>query len=124
VVKPDWGTKRKCLSCGIPFYDLKKKSIECPNCGAIFNTAPQTRPRRPTPATPKPKEEKSIVSDEMETIEKDSFLETSTPDLNDEIDDAEDDDADDSLIEDTSDLSSADDEIPNIKENNEYGVEE
>ncbi len=114
MAKPEWGTKRKCQSCGIPFYDLKKKNIECPNCKAIFNTAPQTRARRPTPASPKSKEEKSIVPDE---------LETSTTDLNDEIDETEDDEADDSLIEDTSDLSNADDEIPKIKEKSEYGVE-
>ena len=29
------GTKRHCQSepCGLPFYDLNKSPIECPNCG-------------------------------------------------------------------------------------------
>jgi uncharacterized protein (TIGR02300 family) len=29
------GTKRHCQSddCGLPFYDLNKEKIECPNCG-------------------------------------------------------------------------------------------
>jgi hypothetical protein len=29
------GTKRHCQSepCGLPFYDLNKSKIECPNCG-------------------------------------------------------------------------------------------
>ena len=123
MAKPAWGTKRKCQSCGIPFYDLKKKNIECPVCNAAYNPAPQTRPRRPTPATPKSKEEKSIVPDEMESDGKDDFLETDTTELNDDIEDTEDDEADNTLIEDTSDLGTADDEIPKIKDNNEYGVE-
>jgi uncharacterized protein (TIGR02300 family) len=32
------GTKRHCQSeeCGLPFYDLNKSPIECPNCGDGF----------------------------------------------------------------------------------------
>ncbi len=122
MVKPTWGTKRKCQSCGLPFYDLNKKKIICPNCNAEFNLTPQTRPRRPTPATPKTKEEKSVIPEDVEIIDKEDLLEDSSANLNDEIEDT-DDDADDALIEDTSDLGASDDEIPNIKDKNEYGVE-
>ena len=32
MAKPSWGNKRTC-NCGIRFYDLNKKKIECPGCG-------------------------------------------------------------------------------------------
>ncbi len=38
MVKPSWGTKRTC-TCGIRFYDLNKKEIECPGCGENINVA-------------------------------------------------------------------------------------
>lgn len=36
MTKPEWGTKRKCLSCGAFFYDMKKKEFKCPKCGASY----------------------------------------------------------------------------------------
>tara|TARA_Y100000590_G_scaffold313239_1_gene354092 strand:- start:3938 stop:4285 length:348 start_codon:yes stop_codon:yes gene_type:complete len=36
MVKASWGTKRTC-NCGIRFYDLNKKEIECPSCGEMIN---------------------------------------------------------------------------------------
>ena len=35
--KPEWGSKRICQSCGSKFYDLRKKTILCPSCGATFD---------------------------------------------------------------------------------------
>ena len=32
MAKPSWGNKRTC-NCGIRFYELNKKQIECPGCG-------------------------------------------------------------------------------------------
>ena len=37
MVKPEWGTKRKCLSCGASFYDMRKKQFVCPKCGAEYD---------------------------------------------------------------------------------------
>lgn len=36
------GTKRHCQSepCGLPFYDLNKSPIECPNCGEGYTPVP------------------------------------------------------------------------------------
>lgn len=34
--KPEWGLKRKCLSCGAVFYDMKKKDFTCPKCGQEY----------------------------------------------------------------------------------------
>ena len=36
MAKPSWGNKRTC-NCGIRFYDLNKKEIECPGCGQTVN---------------------------------------------------------------------------------------
>ena len=36
MAKPSWGNKRTC-NCGIRFYDLNKKEIECPSCGENIN---------------------------------------------------------------------------------------
>ena len=37
MAKPEWGTKRKCLSCGASFYDMRKKQFTCPKCGAEYD---------------------------------------------------------------------------------------
>jgi uncharacterized protein (TIGR02300 family) len=37
MAKAEWGTKRRCLSCGAAFYDLGKSPILCPKCGTEFN---------------------------------------------------------------------------------------
>lgn len=46
VAKPEWGTKRSCLSCGARFYDLQRESVACPGCGAAFDPAVPGKPRR------------------------------------------------------------------------------
>ena len=33
MAKPELGTKRICVSCGTKFYDLTKVPAECPKCG-------------------------------------------------------------------------------------------
>ena len=30
----DWGSKHTCPECATKFYDLKRKVVACPNCGA------------------------------------------------------------------------------------------
>jgi hypothetical protein len=37
------GIKRHCQSepCGLPFYDLNRAPIECPNCGEGYTPAPE-----------------------------------------------------------------------------------
>lgn len=37
MAKPEWGTKRKCLTCGAVFYDMRKKEFTCPKCGIEYN---------------------------------------------------------------------------------------
>lgn len=42
------GTKRICQSatCALPFYDLNRADIHCPNCGTVFDTSVELYPRR------------------------------------------------------------------------------
>jgi uncharacterized protein (TIGR02300 family) len=50
LVKADLGTKRACPSCGVRFYDLQKRPIECPKCEFSFEPDAlykQRRPRQP-----------------------------------------------------------------------------
>ena len=54
MAKSEWGEKRTCQSCGAPFYDLKKKNIAGPKCGAAFVLEPPAKPQRPAPGKPKP----------------------------------------------------------------------
>jgi len=37
MAKAEWGSKRRCLSCGAAFYDLNKSPILCPKCGTEHN---------------------------------------------------------------------------------------
>jgi len=34
---PSLGTKRRCLECDAPFYDLNRDPITCPKCGAVHH---------------------------------------------------------------------------------------
>lgn len=45
-----WGSKRTCLSCGKPFYDMRRTPIVCPSCEAPFEVSPPARIRRPRAA--------------------------------------------------------------------------
>ncbi|NBB70703.1 MAG: TIGR02300 family protein, partial [Alphaproteobacteria bacterium] len=52
MVKPEWGTKRICQSCGAKFYDFNRSPIVCPACGATFELetpSPRARRQRPAP---------------------------------------------------------------------------
>ena len=46
MAKPELGTKRVCVSCGAKFYDLTKTPAVCPKCGTE-QPADLPRSRRP-----------------------------------------------------------------------------
>jgi uncharacterized protein (TIGR02300 family) len=46
MAKPELGTKRVCVSCGTKFYDLMKTPAVCPKCGTE-QPAELPRSRRP-----------------------------------------------------------------------------
>ncbi|MGF1659871.1 MAG: TIGR02300 family protein [Rubrimonas sp.] len=47
MVKPEWGVKRLCASCGARFYDLNRNPVACPDCGAAFDLEALVRGKRP-----------------------------------------------------------------------------
>jgi hypothetical protein len=48
------GSKRMCQSeaCGLPFYDLNRTDISCPNCGSVLDTSVVKYARTPPSSTP------------------------------------------------------------------------
>jgi uncharacterized protein (TIGR02300 family) len=46
VVKPEWGAKRICQSCGAKFYDMKRDPAVCPKCGTVLDLETMSKPRR------------------------------------------------------------------------------
>ncbi|HEU5047144.1 MAG TPA: FYDLN acid domain-containing protein [Rickettsiales bacterium] len=46
VSKPNWGTKRNCTACGVPFYDLNHNPASCPKCGNEFDPTVAARAKR------------------------------------------------------------------------------
>src|SRR5438477_2426346 len=66
LVKADLGTKHVCPSCGVRFYDLQKRPIECPKCEFSFEPESlykQRRPRQPEPVV------EAVVASEAEDEE-------------------------------------------------------
>jgi len=137
VTKLDLGSKRLCLECGARFYDLKKKSPECPKCGTVCEE-PKPRPKRSAPAAKAQVAEKAVPAappppaDEAAAEAQDPALnadndrpfdETDGVDV-DEADDEELDDADsdDELIEDASDLGKDTDDVSEVMEHVDDGV--
>ena len=56
MTRAKWGTKRLCRSCGARFYDLKRKEVVCPKCGAPYQAEIPAKPRRGAPDEAAPAE--------------------------------------------------------------------
>ncbi len=140
--------KRTCQACGAPFYDLRKKNIVCPKCDAPFDPAPPAKPKRPVPVgisapkadevvekgreetkplakekKPLAKEKKDADGDGAKTAAGKDDKDVSLKDEDEDDTEAGDDD-DKDLIEDTSDLGRDDDDMSEVKEHIDDGVED
>ena len=108
MVKPEWGMKRTCNSCGAKFYDLCRDPIICPKCDATVDPVVMARSQRSKapPAVvkerPKPQVVKTDEADDEPPIVADNVL-----DIVD--DDDEDDDA--AAIEDVTELGEDQDDM-------------
>lgn len=107
LAKPEWGIKRVCQSCGALFYDMKRTPILCPSCGTPFDTEQAVRMRRNRPSPVK--EAAPAADDAEEGVE-----------LEDGVIEDMDDDEDEDILEDASDLGD-DDEIEVIKKGDGEG---
>lgn len=64
LIKPDLGTKRICPSCGVRFYDLHKRPIECPKCTFAFEPEMLLKQRRTrVPEEPQKAEKAAAVAE-------------------------------------------------------------
>ena len=145
MAKKEWGTKRNCLSCGAPFYDLGQKNIECPKCHAAFDSKPPAKRKRPTPATKHkepvsevgeapPKSPEVLAAAVADGDDNPGIKAEIAPtgdgdgkgDAKDKKEDGpvEDEEKSDELIEDTSDLGQDDDDMSEVKEHIDDGVED
>ena len=127
----DLGIKLTCQSCEAKFYNLNKKKPVCPKCGAEYVVA-KTRTRRTTTKPENVTEvvdkekvstEKATSSADNETVDGEEFL--LSDDSLTEIPEAEDEDEeeDNSLIEDTSDMGDDNDDIAGVVINTDVSDE-
>lgn len=110
------GEKRACPSCGVRFYDLARRPIACPGCGSEFSVDDFVRPRRqraPEPSPEKSGESAAAASPaakgagESAPVEDMAAAEANGKDV-------EDDDEDESVIEDASELGEDDDDMAEV----------
>lgn len=68
-----WGTKRRCPSCGAPFYDLNHHPVICPKCHAEYVAAPRvpTRMFRGGKAAAPPVVEETGFEEDEVVVERD-----------------------------------------------------
>lgn len=117
-MKAAWGVKRVCPSCGVRFYDLKKRPIVCPACAETFPEQVFVRGRRgrsqevaakPAPVKPAPKapEEAAATEDVDEAV----------PALETDAEVAAVKDPPDAVIEDVTELGNDEDDVTEVLEN-------
>jgi len=68
AVKAEWGAKRMCQSCGVPFYDMRRVPIVCPKCGTTFDPEAFTKVRRSRPAPPPEEKRPPVVKAPPEEV--------------------------------------------------------
>lgn len=113
MTNPEWGTKHTCQSCGVKYYDLNRNPIACPKCGTAFNPDALLRSRRSRPAAPVKAAAAAVASQapevDAEADGDEEDLKVAALDGDAKLEEpAEDDDEDDELIEDTSELAEDD----------------
>ncbi len=109
MVKAELGQKRVCNSCAAKFYDLNKDPIICPKCGAEFDASAVIKPRRArSAAEDKPKAKKA-----PKVAEVDAEL----PEAGVEDEAAVDEEEEEGVIEDASELGEDEDDMAEVIEN-------
>jgi uncharacterized protein (TIGR02300 family) len=121
MVKPEWGVKRICHSCGAPFYDLRKDPIVCPKCGATYDPEAILKSRRTRAPVVEEKEAAPAILDEEAETEKPEAEEIEEVEEEEEgapavAADAEEEEEEDT-IEDASELGEDEDDMAEVIEN-------
>jgi len=66
MVKPEWGLKRVCPSCGSRYYDMHHDPVICPKCGAAYETDTSLKSRRTKAPPPAEVPIEPIAEEEIE----------------------------------------------------------
>ena len=122
MAKPEWGVKRTCQSCGARFYDMQRSPIICPKCDANVEPEVIFKPRRQSAAAAaaaaaeaKAAQPSVVENEEVESAEDEEA------DI-DAIDGGDDDES--GLIEDASDLGEDDDDMAEVMEHLDENLED
>lgn len=119
MAKAELGTKRVCPSCGARFYDLRRTPASCPTCGHSFNPEDLVRSRRartaPVEEAPKAVEQEKAKAAPTKAVGEDG-------EVVEEV--ADDEEADDELLEDASDIGEDGDDVAEVMENVDEPAEE
>jgi uncharacterized protein (TIGR02300 family) len=112
MVKPEWGAKRVCHSCGAPFYDMHRDPITCPKCDGVYDPEAILKSRRARPAVA----EKEVEAPEAEEVVAET--EEAEPAEGEEVEVAEGEEEEDKeLIEDASELGEDEDDMAEVIDN-------
>jgi uncharacterized protein (TIGR02300 family) len=111
VTKAEWGTKRICSECGTRYYDMRKTPPSCPKCGTVFEAVSVKAKRRPAPA------EEKVVAKKKPKAPADLELESKVLEVGAE------DEEEDELIEDASELGE-DEDVSEVIETKVEGEED
>lgn len=113
MAKPEWGTKRTCEKCGTRFYDLRRSSVVCPQCGTPWAPKPSGRAQRAVEAVGRVAPAAAVV---VPALEPDVEADLEIADEEEEIVEEE---AEEEIIEDASDLG--DEDVDEVIETEEEG---
>ena len=109
MAKAELGQKRVCGSCGAKFYDLSKDPILCPKCGTVFDASAVVKPRRVRAAAEdKPAKKKApklaeVVDADLPDTDADAVV--------------ADDEEEEAVIEDASELGEDEDDMAEVIDN-------
>ena len=118
MVKPEWGVKRICHSCGAPFYDLRHDPITCPKCGSEYDPEAILKSRRTRVPIPEEKEVEPVAADEEADTETTETEEAEEAEEEEEAPAAaSEEEEDEELIEDASELGEDEDDMAEVIEN-------
>ncbi len=126
MARRKWGVKRTCRSCGARFYDMAREKPRCPKCGAEHAADKPAKPRRrvappPAPPEPPPPPVDKAAEPPTDVVEP---AEDDEQDDNDENDLEQVKGGDDGLIEDASELREDDDDVSEVRDHLDNGVED
>jgi uncharacterized protein (TIGR02300 family) len=118
VANPEWGTKRICQSCGTKFYDLQREPITCPKCQTEFDPEAFLKTRRSRPPAAAEKGQATAAAaavgagevgiEDAEVLEDEDDVAATA---------GADDEEDEALLEDASELGEDDDDMAEVIEN-------